>query len=75
MGLRAQRKKLAHKIKVGDMVTWGSGEKAERVVDMDADGVYVDCSYDSNLGSRFFVSWEGGRRGKGPGPSPLRLAK
>lgn len=73
MGLRALRKKLTRKIKVGDLVTWGLGVKAEKVVDIDADGVYVDCSYDRNLGPRYFVSWEGGLRGKGPGAAPLRL--
>lgn len=67
MGLRALRKKLTRKIKVGDLVTWGLAVASEKVVDIDADGVYVDAS-SSGLGSRYFVSWEGGLRGKGPGP-------
>lgn len=74
MGLRALRKKLSRKIQVGDIVTWGLAVKSEKVVGIDADGVYVDASA-SGLSSRYFVSWEGGLRGKGPGPGPLVLVE
>lgn len=44
MGNRAARKKLAKKFKVGDLVTWGSGELSHIVIEVRADGVVVDAA-------------------------------
>ena len=73
MGLRALRKKLRNKIHVGDSVTWGLQRVSNVVLEVQDEGVVVDAS-DQGLG-RYFVTWEGGERGRGPGASPLRVTK
>lgn len=73
MGLRALRKKLRNKIDVGDTVTWGLQKVNNVVLEVQAEGVIVDATEQGF--SRYFVTWEGGRLGKGPGESPLRLVK
>ncbi len=39
---RAQRKKLMHQFKVGDLVTWGEGRSAWPVLEVRQDGVIVN---------------------------------
>lgn len=54
MGQRAINKKMNRKIKVGDLVTWGDKVEACPVLEVCADGVFV------NGGERFprlFVIW------------------
>ena len=69
MGLRAQRKKNKRKFKVGDIVTWGLGVSHHPVLEVHDEGVVVDGGPGF---SRLFVTWEGGRPGRGPGSGPLR---
>lgn len=72
MGRRAEHKKMRRKVKVGDTVTWGRGVVEAKVVEVAADGVYVDTHLeDGTHVPRYFVTWEGGRRGRGPGIAPV----
>lgn len=73
MSLRAFLKKLRHKIHVGDTVTWGLQKVNNVVLEIHHEGVVVDATEQGF--PRYFVTWEGGRPGKGPGKSPLRLIK
>jgi hypothetical protein len=64
---------MRRKIKVGDTVTWGHEAVDAEVVEVTPDGVYVDTHLeDGTHAPRYFVTWEGGRRGRGPGVSPVR---
>lgn len=76
MSRRAVAKKMRRKISVGDLVIWGRCVAEARVVEVAADGVYVDTVLeDGSVAPRHFVTWEGGGRGRGPGVSPLVLVK
>lgn len=56
MGLRAQRKKMAKKFRVGDIITWGSGAVDAEIVEVSADGVYVNTHLeDGSPAPRYFV--------------------
>jgi hypothetical protein len=72
MGLRADRKKIKNKVHIGSFVTWGLRECAHPVVEIQEDGVIVDARPCLDH-PRYFVSYEGGRRGKGAGVSPLAV--
>lgn len=41
---RAERKRLKKTYKVGDLITWGSGELSHRVVEVQEHGVIVDVT-------------------------------
>jgi len=72
MGLRADRKKNQRRFKVGDEVTWGRGVKSHPILEVHPEGVVVDAASEGFL--NLFVTWEGGRQGRGPGIGPLRKA-
>lgn len=44
MGLRADRKKVARKIHIGDVVTWGRKVLAHPVMEITPTGVIVDAA-------------------------------
>lgn len=44
MSRRAEVKELRRTVKVGDVVTWGSGATSHRVVEARLDGVVVDVT-------------------------------
>jgi len=72
MGRRADHKKMRKKVAVGDTVTWGQGVVNAKVVEVAPDGVYVDTVLeDGRAVPRYFVTWEGGRRGRGDGIAPV----
>lgn len=52
---RAQRKKAMRQFKPGDVVTWGAGTVAHRVVEVCEDGVVVDVTSYSD--DRFIDIW------------------
>lgn len=64
MTRRAVRKKLFRRFKVGDLVTWGSGQVSHPVVEVTRMGVVVDAS---SIGwtSRLLVEFAPGARGRG----------
>lgn len=64
MTRRAIRKKLMRKFKVGDQVTWGSGQVFHPVVEVTRMGVIVDAS---SIGwtNRLLVEFAPGASGRG----------
>lgn len=58
---RAQLKKARRSFKVGDVVTWGSGEWSHRIVAVQSRGVVVDAS-SAGWKSRWFVAFDGNIR-------------
>jgi|SRR5579863_5073241 len=50
---RAERKKAQRQFKVGDIVTWGDGFIAHRVVEVRVEGVVVDVT--SQTDAHFFA--------------------
>lgn len=64
---RAQRKKAMKQFKIGDLVTWGSGVSAHRVVDVTDRGVIVDIST-LGLDGRYFLTvlYDKNMQGNGP---------
>lgn len=71
---RQIRKKLSKKFKVGDVVTWGNGYIAHRVVSVNPQGVWVD-STSSGYGTRqkdgtrhLFIPFAGHERYQPSGP-------
>ena len=69
MTLRADRKKLSKKFKVGDVVTWGYGVIAHKVIRVTELGVWVDTSSQPvrGLGNEHFVYFAPAN-GREPGP-------
>ena len=64
---RAQKKKLHKQFKVGDVVTWGIGRVAHRIIEMMDNGVVVDAA--SKGYPNLFVAFDGNNRSKsGRGP-------
>jgi len=56
MGLRAQRKKMAKKFRVGDIVTWGNGSVNAKVDEVSSAGLYVNTVMsDGRPAPRYFV--------------------
>lgn len=59
MSKRAIRKKALRKFKVGDLVTWGLGLCAHKIIEVQALGVLVDGGPKF---PRLFVAFEAGKR-------------
>ena len=68
MGIRADRKKMARKFKVGDVVTWGCGLARSEIIEIDHTGVYVK----DETTKRHFVPFAPGPK-YGEIMEPLRL--
>lgn len=66
---RAERKKLQKQFNVGDVVTWGTGAVAHRIIEVKETGVIVDAR---SIGfGMLFVSYDKNNR-DGCGRGPVR---
>ena len=75
MGLRADRKKMAKKFRIGDIVTWGRGIIDAEVVEVSHDGLYVDTKLeDGTPAPRHFVPYVPGPK-YGSTIEPPRLVR